>query len=96
MTDQTLPPQLAGAADKLTTELVLAELRAHRRAAGPFAWLDTVTLADRTPTTVSGPRHPALDSALRRLEHRGHIELAHLPPRVPPADTPTTRHMVRA
>ena len=85
MTTKTTPPEPGGGAHELATRLVLAALRAHRRAAGPFTWLDTATLADLTATTIDGPRHPALDSALRRLEHRGYIELAHLPPRVPPS-----------
>lgn len=85
MTAKPTPPETGGGAHELATRLVLAALRAHRRAAGPFTWLDTTTLADLTGTTIDRPRHLALDSALRRLEHRGHIELAHLPARVHPS-----------
>ena len=85
MSDQAPPlPHPADAADRLTTQLVLAELRIHHWIAGPFAWLDATVLADHTPIKHTGPRQPAVDTALRQLHRTGHIQLTHLPPRTPP------------
>ena len=72
--------------DQLTQQLVLAELREHRHAAGPFIWLDAITLSDRTASLAPGPRKPTVDSALRLLERTGHIELTQLPLRMPARD----------
>jgi hypothetical protein len=85
MTDRTAPP-LAARADQLT-QLVLAELRRHRHAAGPYTWLDVITLSDRTASLAPGPGRPTVDFALQLLERTGDIELTHLPLRMPPRDS---------
>ncbi len=85
MTDRMTPPPHAEP-DQLTQQLVLAELRAHRRTAGPFTWMDAITLGNRTASLASGSGRPLVDSALHLLERTGHIELTHLPLRIPPRD----------
>jgi hypothetical protein len=85
MTNRMTPPHLAQP-DQLTPQLVLAELRGHRRTAGPFTWLDAITIRDRTASLAPRPGGRTVDAALQLLERTGQIELTNLPLRMPRDD----------